>query len=160
MNARLSRRPRASLFRMNDAEEIYDRMLDASVRNRLFYWLEDASTAEAQIQHQRELSFAWVPGDLIFETDTWDFTEPDVRESLEATCSREEIEALEPLQEVAWEAWEAIREDRPSVEAVQSVPEWIRLRELAKSIQKVFAVRGPNAEAEEYWRNFKGPPVQ
>jgi hypothetical protein len=138
---------------VSDAAELHERMVNETVRNNLFDWLQRASTVQAQVTYQRDIEFAWVPGDLIFSTTEWDLADPSIREALKATCSAEELAALALLQETAMAAWEAIREARPSIENVQDIPEWVRFRELAATIELVFEKRGPSIEARDYWKN-------
>jgi hypothetical protein len=137
---------------VSDADAYEGWTLDQLWRNRLMDWLGHVSTVEAQFAYAHDLSFVYLPREIIIEGGDWDLRNAQSREILERACSAEELAALERLSEVMAPARELLRDTWPSIQEVQSFSEWVALRESAKLIEPVFALRGRSVEADEYWK--------
>jgi hypothetical protein len=119
-------------------------------RNRIFDWFERMSSEDGQLQFACDPSFLYLPAELIFQSSDWNLTEETSKQVLDEVCSPEELHALESLPAAIDAAWQAIKDDRPSIEAVQILPPWIHLREVVRGIADVFTLRERSLEAVDW----------
>ena len=116
-------------------------------RNRIIEYLELASSFERQREYEANVPIAYVPSEVICQ---W---EDCVDEGRFEWCgppvfSRAEIEAMKKFH-ATWDLVADHVSGRPRLEEVQTLPEWVQLRDAAAEALSVFSVRGRLPEDEE-----------
>lgn len=118
------------------------RVVEQRIRNRIIEYLELAGSFEAQREYDRAAPIH-VPYEVINQWQDWI---PSLPWDLSDVYSAAEIEALENVQRVWADAADAVPDDYPTLDSVQRLPAWQRLRDEACAALEIFARRGRLSE--------------
>jgi hypothetical protein len=135
---------------MNDASSPSPRLVEQRIRNRIIEYFELASSFEAQMEYQSDVSIAWVPDEVI---EMWNDLNPvdqsRWRGRLTDPYSVAEIDAMLAFHQT-WE-WVIANTPRqlPPLPALQQTPQWQRLRDAAETALRPFSERGRMPEDRE-----------
>lgn len=118
------------------------------MRNRLIEYFQLTSSFSEQVRYAEAVPFVNVPYEVINEWEDWLPYGP--RGSTQSgVYTDEERHALEEFHAV-WDAIaDAVPDDYPTLEKVQRMPEWERLRQQAEAALGIFLRRGKLSEDHE-----------
>lgn len=139
---------------MNDAprgpaDDPSERIVQQRIRNRVIEYLELASSYEDQQRYEREVPIAHVPYEVINQWGDNFPQGPDAEFRRSDVFSRDEITAITRFHEVLEAVTSAVPDDFPTLEAVQAMPAWDRLRGAAAATHFVLMRRGKMPEDRE-----------
>lgn len=124
-------------------------MVQQRVRNRVIEYLELASSFEEQREYEQAAPIAHVPYEVINQWEDWVYTDPREDPDLFDVYDTAEVAAMGQLHATWKDAVTAVPDDYPPLSEVQTLPEWGRLRDAAKSALSVFSRRGKMPEDHE-----------
>ena len=141
---------KAGLARQTDrvSDHPSERVVEQRVRNRIIEYLELAASYEDQRDYEAAVPIAHVPYEVI---NQWEDNLPHGPTAIiEPTVySAQELDALKQFDRVWRAAADEVPDDYPTLEQVQSMDAWKRLRSEAAKALAVFARRGKLSEEHE-----------
>ena len=126
-----------------------ERVIEQRVRDRNIEYFERAASFEAQRDYERAAPIAHVPYEV---SNQWEDQLPQGPSSVDDSLdfdTADELEALKKFHVVWHETTRAVPDDFPSLQDVQAMPAWERLRCEAESTLAVFTRRGKLPEDRE-----------
>ncbi|MCP4961419.1 MAG: hypothetical protein GY925_19410 [Actinomycetia bacterium] len=130
-------------------EEPSPRLVAQRVRNRIIEYLELASSFEAQVTYREHAPIAHVPNEVINQWEDWVPTPPRNAEWDNVVYSADELEAIDAFHSTWDRVAAALPNELQTLEQVQSLVEWVELREAAAGANAVFNRRGRFPEDKE-----------
>jgi hypothetical protein len=131
------------------------RLVEQRIRNRIIDQLELAGSFEEQRQLGRTVPFVHVPYEVINGWADWVPADGWPLVGSPGVFSREEIEALRAFNTVWDEVAGEMPDDYPSLDEVQVMAAWSRLRDAATAALASFRPRGRLPEDREVQSEWK-----
>lgn len=136
-----SRRP-INLGPLWDRTRSHDQIVQQRIRNRIMEYLEIAASFSEQRRYADLVPQVNVPYEVINQWQDWVPSGTFEGDASSGAFSDDEIAALVTYGEVWHETADSIPDDYPSIELVQSLVPWQRLRSQAKETLRVLEIRG------------------
>ena len=130
---------------------VSERVVAQRIRNNVIDVLETSASFEAQVEYQLKVTFVYIPNEILEQWGDWVTDDPRIQQPIpliEGLYSSAEIAAMADFHDV-WLGAFAATTDRAELSIVQTRPEWLALRDAARSALEVFQVRGRMPQDQE-----------